>query len=239
MRCLRLTFALIVLLAAVLCQFPSGAAAQATPVAGGGLAGGPGLALLPDEADASGVLASGIVGDHVLVIARNNLTEPAEILVMAAGLDAAGELVWVAKSGSTGWTNGQISEGVQPGFVPAGGIALVVLALPEETAAATTVKYRAVAEPEDPFFADPEKDLEIASAKLDGDQIKVEVRNLAEEPRDSAYLVAFCLEEDGTISGFASNEAPVAMLEGEAAIVELPLGGQPCANFVVTARDSF
>lgn len=236
----RLALVLLVLLTAGLVQVPRSGAASGTPVAeGGGLVAGPGLALLPKTDDGSGVLAVGIVGDRVLAIARNGLTEPAEVRVMAAGLDKAGELAWVAETDSTSWANGQIYEGVQPGFVPAGGIAMVVMELPEGATAATTIKYRAAAEPKDPFFADPEKDLEVASARLGGDKIVVEVRNLASEVRDSAYLVAFCLGPDGAIVGLASNEAPVALLEGETATVELPLAGQPCDNFVVSARDSF
>jgi hypothetical protein len=237
---LALALALLVLLAAGLGQAPRRGAAQGTPAAeGGGLVVGPGLALLPAADDGSAVAAAGLVGDHALVLARNGLAEPAVLRVMAAGLDGAGELAWVAEADSTSWANGEIDEGVQPGFVPAGGVAMAVLALPAEAPAAATVKYRAVAVPEDPFFADPEKDLAVASARLDGDRIVVEVRNLGAEVRDSAYLVAFCLEPGGAIVGLASHQADVALLEGEAATVELPLGGQPCDGFVVSARDSF
>jgi len=239
MRCACLAFALLALLAASLGRVPRPGAAQGTAVAeGGGLVAGPGLALLAEADDGSAAAASGLVGDHALVLARNGLAEPAVLRVMAAGLDRAGELVWVAEADSTLWSD-RIDEGVQPGFVPAGGVAMAVLRLPDGAPAAATVKLGAIAVPEDPFFAEPEKDLGVASARLDGDRIVVEVRNLGSEVRDAAYLVAFCLEPGGGIVGLASHKADVALVEGEAATVELPLGGQPCADFVVSARDSF
>src|SRR5262245_13274902 len=123
----RLALALLVLLVAGLGQVPRSGVAQGTPTAeGGGLVTGPGLALLPEADDGSAVAAAGLVGDHALVLARNGLAEPAVLRVMAAGLDAAGELVWVADTDSTSWTD-RIEQGVQPGYVPAGGVAMAVL----------------------------------------------------------------------------------------------------------------
>ncbi len=133
MRRTRLALALLVLLAAVLGRGPRPGGAQGTPAAeGGGLVTGPGLALLPGADDGSAVVAAGLVGDHALVLARNGLAEPATLRVMAAGLDGAGELAWVADTSySTSWSNEEIDEGVQPGFVPAGGVAMAVLPLPD------------------------------------------------------------------------------------------------------------
>jgi hypothetical protein len=183
-----------------------------------------------------------VVGDHVLVLVRNGLGGSARVRVAAAGLDAAGELTWVAEADSRNWfwVGEQIQVGVQPGVVFAGGVAMAVMQLPDGAPAAATVKYRADAQPEErtALVRESSEDLEVAAARVDGDRLVVEVRNRGSEARDRAGLVAFCLSPDGSIVGLASALHDVSLAKDVSATIEVPLGGQPCENFVVSARDA-